>query len=1161
MKNLTILILLTFVSGAIFSQSWNENFYSTNKSKGSSNFYEIQKDFNDYWASYDVKGGYYVKDGEKYKAGGWKQFKRWEWYWETRINSETGDFPKVNILKTQQNFLAKNKSKSDESNWQSMGPVSSKGGYAGVGRINCVAFHPTDNNTFWIGAPSGGLWKTIDGGNTWEVLTDNLPVIGVSEIIIPDDYETSKTIYIATGDRDGGDNYSIGVLKTTDDGATWQATGLTFDVSWRYRITRMLVHPTQQNIFYVATNGGIYKSTDSGANWDNVFDGLFFDLEFKPNCEDTVLYAASINNSEIFKTEDAGENWTSVHAFPTSAYRIELDVAQSDSTIVYALASTQSGGLEGVYKSSNSGISFTQVYDGTISGNNLLNWYANSSETRGQGWYDLTLSVSPVDENYLFLGGINSWKSSDGGVNWSMVNHWWGDGVPAVHADKHYMEYQDENTFFEANDGGIYKTTDGGDTWIDLTNGMVISQIYKLGVSQTVEDEVVTGLQDNGSKLISSGVWDDVKGGDGMECIIDYTDVNVQYATYTNGQIDRTTNHWVTKVDISQNILGEENENGAWVTPYVIDPLNNQTIYVGYEDVWKTTDRGDSWTKISDLSLSNKIRSMAIAPSDNKTIYLTDFDQFYITNNGGVSWTDLTSNLPVTDNSITYISVAAYNPSHVWITYGGYDNVKAYESLDGGDSWSDISAGLPEVPTNTIIENKLASTQQLYAGTDIGVFIKDGGSDWTLFSNNLPSVTVTELEIYYNETDPLNSVLYASTYGRGLWKSSLAFFELVSIQVSGVNGPFYVSNVNSAEISIPFNINETFTTNTFTAFLSDVTGDFSSEINIGNLVSDVAGTIDGVIPAGTVSGTGYKVKVKSSSPVDESPVSNDFEIILDNTAPTVVIGSDEGTISSSNPMPLTITFNEEMSKFAIEDITVGNGIASTLATTDSTIFNLEVTPTDDGSVTVDVSNDIATDLAGNDNLAADQFSILFDGTAPDANITTSESDTIHSNSFTIKIQFNEKVNDFTVDDIDVTNGSKSNFSVVETDSVWNTDISILGIGVVQVDIDAGSVTDEAGNENNDIQWSIVYTSSNKLLMEQLGVKIYPNPSNGRFTIEFKNNNEVNGIKIFDLTGKMVYNELFDDNYKEIDLSNLAKGVYILQMIVEDNELSTKLLIE
>jgi photosystem II stability/assembly factor-like uncharacterized protein len=1067
MKKFNILILLIIIASFGYSQTWTEEFYSVNNEKGGKNFYEIQKDFNEYWEPYNLQKGYYYIDGKKHKASGWKQFKRWEWYWETRIDRKTGEFPEINLLKAQQELLETKASKANQSNWENMGPDNSEGGYSGIGRINCITFHPTNKDIFWIGAPSGGLWKTIDGGNTWETLTESLPILGVSEIVLANDYETSKTLYIATGDRDGGDNYSIGVLKSTDDGANWDETSLSFNVSSQYRITRLLMHPVNSDIMYASTNGGVFKTDDGWLSNSSVISGgVFFDMEFKPNCEDTVIYAAKYSYSvspEIHKSTNGGDNWSIEYSFPTSAVRVELDVAESDSTIVYALASNQSGGLEGVYKSTNSGLDFTKVFDGSVSGNNLLNWHTSTGDTdnSGQGSYDLTLSVSPVDANHLYVGGINSWESVDGGVNWNLVSHWYGGfGAAEVHADKHYMEFQDENTFFEANDGGIYKTTDNGVSWEDLTDGMIISQMYKLGVSKTVNGEVITGLQDNGSKLLSSGTWTDVKGGDGMECIIDNSNVNIQYATYVYGQIDRTTNHWLGSTDISQNILGEGLEDGAWVTPYLIDPVNDETLYVGYEDVWKTVNRGDTWTKISNLVLTNKIRSMAIAPSDNNTLYITDFDNFYKTIDGGTNWTDLTAFLPSTTNSITYISVDSDDPLHVWITYGGYNSVKAFESLDGGSSWTNISTGLPSVPANTIIQNITASSQQLYAGTDIGVYIKNGTSNWELFSNNLPAVVVTELEFYFDETSPSNNILYASTYGRGLWQNKFA-----SIEIADIEELYYVSDDSVAEISIPFEIFEAFTSNTFKAYLSDASGDFSSEIEIGELVSDVAGTINGTIPAGTVSGTGYKVKVKSSSPVNESSISNSFEIVLDNDAPTVFISSSENTNTTSDPINVTITFSEEVNEFIETDIVVGNGTISSFTETNAQIYHVDVTPALSGSVTVDVAAGVANDIVGNTNTAA-------------------------------------------------------------------------------------------------TQWAISYTATGIEKLNEYGIKIFPNPTNGRFTIEIENNNKIKDISIIDLSGRIIYNDLFsNENSKEIDLSEFAKGIYILQLNLENEKLTSKIIVE
>ena len=213
---------MLFTSNIIYSQAWQKQMIKENGEK-EVNFYEIQKSFNDYWKPLNVKNGKYLKDGKLVKAPGWKLFKRWEWYWEARIDQSTGQFPKTSTAIEFEKFMqSSTQLKSTNGNWESLGPISSRGGYAGIGRINCISFHPADANTFWVGAPSGGLWTTTDGGTNWEVLTDENSVLGVSDIAIPSDYASSNTIYIATGDRDASDNNSIGVLKSTDNGLNWE---------------------------------------------------------------------------------------------------------------------------------------------------------------------------------------------------------------------------------------------------------------------------------------------------------------------------------------------------------------------------------------------------------------------------------------------------------------------------------------------------------------------------------------------------------------------------------------------------------------------------------------------------------------------------------------------------------------------------------------------------------------------------------------------------------------------------------------------------------------------------------------------------------------------------------------------------------------------------
>ena len=666
---IALILLLALISGA---QPWKAKIKNDLSKKDKVTFFDIQNSINSYYNTGDFKKGYYYKNDKKQKAPGWKQFKRWEWYWDARVNPVTGGFPETSSSKEWEIFEAKTYiSKSSSGDWKPLGPNLSDGGYAGIGRINCIAFHPNDTSTYWVGSPSGGLWKTSNDGNTWVTLTDQNTVLGVSDIAVPTDFQTSNTLYIATGDRDGGsvwtlsggqyyDNHSIGVLKTIDGGNTWQSIGLKFNTNEIKIIGRLLIDTTDNQTLYASVDNGIYKSTNSGDSWTKVLNsGYVSDMEFKPG-NSQVIYAAS--ESEVYRSTDGGVNWTNVYSL--SSIRIEIAVAPSDPEVVYLLASNSSGGLLGIYKSVNGGSSFTQTFDGTALNSNLLGYYSDGSGgSGGQGSYDLAIEVSPDNSDVVFIGGINTWMSIDGGYNWTINNMWTSyneynfDDAPEVHADKHVLKFRDNKALFEGNDGGIYKTNNKGTSWNDKTNGMVISQFYRIGVSQTLGSMVICGLQDNGTKLLYNNVWYDVKGGDGMECIIDPVDGDIQYGTYVDGEIERTLDGWSTynTTYISDSI--DDEDGGWWVTPYILDPNNTETIYVGYNDVWKSTDRGNNFVKISTMNSSQNLRSMAISPANSNVIYVADKTRIWKTVNGGTSWTNITSTLPVPSASITNIHV------------------------------------------------------------------------------------------------------------------------------------------------------------------------------------------------------------------------------------------------------------------------------------------------------------------------------------------------------------------------------------------------------------------------------------------------------------------------------------------------------------------------
>jgi hypothetical protein len=788
----SIYTLLPFLLIVMLLQSGQSQVLPANQAVDSSNgiheksFFEIQKEFYDYWGPKQVKDGYYIENGIKQKASGWKLFKRWEWYWESRIDPQTGAFPDVNRAEIYKELKESGGERNVSGNWQSLGPNSSPGGYAGLGRLNCVGFRTGDNLTYYAGAPSGGLWKTTDDGVNWTPLTDYNTVLGVSDVVVIAGASTATdVVYIATGDRDGGsmwslgggtfnDNNTIGVLKSTDGGSTWSATALTYLASANKTTNRILKHPTSDATLYAATTDGVFKTTNGGSSWPQIYSGNeFISMEFKPG-DPTVMYGGT-RSGQIFKSTNSGASWSAVLSV-SGGLRVQLAVSANNAAYVYAVVAKADGKLEGIYKSTDSGANFTKVYNGTGAGHYLLGYYCDGSVDGGQGTYDLCLAADPNNAAILYLGGINTWKSTNSGSGWSPSNMWTSSstynpcGSPVAHADKHLLAFQNgSSTLFECNDGGLYRTTNGGTSWTHLSNDMIISQMYRLGVSQTSSSSVIAGLQDNGTKSKLSGVWTDVIGGDGMECAIDPTNVNTQYGELNGGGMYRTTNAWASSTSIVTGLTG----TAYWVTPYVLDPTTPTTMYVGYSDVWKSINQGTNWTKISSWA-GGTIRSIAVAPSNSNYIYAATQSILYKTTIGGTTWNNITSGLPVGSSYITYVAVKNNDPLTVWVTFGQYNSDRVYQTTNGGTTWTNISAGLPNIPVMCVVQNtQNTSVIELYAGTDVGVYVKVGTADWALYSTGLPNVVVTELEIYYNTAVPHLSRLRAATYGRGMWESEL----------------------------------------------------------------------------------------------------------------------------------------------------------------------------------------------------------------------------------------------------------------------------------------------------------------------------------------------------------------------------------------------------
>lgn len=750
---------------SIEAQPWLE-LLPAGKSRQQLTFKDYQKAFYDYWAPYNVRDGYYEINGSKVKAVGYKQFKRWEWLQEQRTHPVTGKFPSQSayqIVKAHQKQFPLRMDPS-LSQWTSLGPSSSNSNADGLGRINTIAFHPLEQHTYWAGSPSGGFWVTRDNGQSWTCLTDHLESLGTTDVVIDKNFEASNTIYIATGDRDSYDNSSIGVMKSTDGGHTWNATGLVFALNELHIVNRILQDYNNPDILYAATDLGVFKTSNGGDTWDELLTEVeFIDMEIHP-VNPQILYG-STDMGVVHVSTNGGYNWQTKF-LEAGGRRTELAVTPADPLRLYAI--TTSGGLDGVFRSDDEGNTFYETLDGDTL--NIMHWNSNGIGVGGQAWYDLALAASPDDPDMLVAGGINTWLSKDGGYTWKIVSGLGGTGLgDAVHVDKHFLQFRNEE-IWEGNDGGIFVTYDTGYTWIDKTHGMAISQMYRLGVSQTEPFELLTGLQDNGTKYFSLNTWSHVTGGDGMEAMIDHTNADIQYSSSQYGNLFRTYDRWKTIQFVKPQAAGE----GDWVTPFVMDPVNPDIIYAGFREIWKSTDRCTTWSQISEVSAAGKIKTIAIAPSDPNVIYFAETYKIWKSTTGIGPFEKLNVTQITNTNQITYLSVKHDDPQTVWVSIGGFWEPGVWVIRDGGASYENISEGLPPIPVFCVIQNKLYDGVQLFAGTELGVYVKTDDQPWMPFNQGLPNVIVSELEIYY-APDPAQSKLRAATYGRGVWETRIEF--------------------------------------------------------------------------------------------------------------------------------------------------------------------------------------------------------------------------------------------------------------------------------------------------------------------------------------------------------------------------------------------------
>ncbi len=755
---------------------------------------------------------------------GWKKDHRWLNEFKSRV-TPTGEFYDGSIFYSEAERVAQLKLQSFQkmAGWIPVGPTgrADQSLTKGMGRINCISFHPTDASTYWVGVAQGGVWKTSDDGQNWTPLTDDLPILRINDIAV--DPNNPDNIYICVGDygyidvslslddRKRHTHYGLGVYRTTDGGLTWNPTNLTYQLEELdgSLMRRVFIDPTNSNKLVAAGTSGIWTSADAGASWTMTNDSLIWDIEADPNNLNT-LYAtagyfdrANIGSAGIMKSIDFGQTWswlTTGIPLTGSVTRIEVAVAPSNSNHVYALAADTDGGFYGLYSSLDAGTTWSYSDAG---GKNILHWYEGAG-SGGQGTYDLSILVDPADENTIYTGGVNIWGSNDGGSTFDGVSLWYDAYGPGLHADQHQFRHNPlNNKFYVCNDGGLVRTDNiqigswndaqnqvgyvWPTTWEYMSDGMQTSSFYRIGISEGNPENFIAGAQDNSTYYNNNGNWSNIFGGDGMNAMLHPSDPNKIFGSSQYGRILYSDNGGFS--------YGQMNapgfEDGEWVTPFMYKPGETNTVYAGFGNLYSATPGNDFINGLSNFpmmtgaSIPTPISHFNVSQSNPDNIYVAkriyhsfnQLSEFWVSNDGGTTWNNKTAGLP-DSLYFTYVEVDNDDPLSAWVVTGGFEAGKhVYHTANGGDNWTNITLDLPNLPTNCIVHYDNSVYNTIYVGTDIGVYYhNDTLPGWLSYNTYLPNTIVSELDINYAENK-----MYAATFGRGAWKTDLMDEPTISV--------------------------------------------------------------------------------------------------------------------------------------------------------------------------------------------------------------------------------------------------------------------------------------------------------------------------------------------------------------------------------------------
>jgi photosystem II stability/assembly factor-like uncharacterized protein len=701
------------------------------------------------------------------------------WYYEQRAypNNRIPDNWRDEALK-HINLNNVSKSNSPEVlSWTQLGP-----GNIG-GRIRAIAVHPTDPNTVYIGAVAGGVWKSVNGGTTWTILNDFMANLAVCALVI--DPNNPNTIYAGTGE--GFFNLDAirgaGIFKSNDAGASWTQLSSTNSTDFYY--VNDLDFDALNGVLYAATRKGLYSSNDGGANFTAKLTGSgndvhCMDIEIANTNPRTIFATFGLfGQAQIWRSTDAGVSFFQNMSLANYG-RIEMAVSQSNPGVAYAsFMDLSTYGTGAIIYTTNAGSNW---FYATVPG---PSYSGAQTYTGGQAWYDNILAVDPDNANSVLAGGIDNWKSTNGGTNWMQKSNWyaWSGAPPYVHADQHAYVFapSNSNIVYLGNDGGIYKSTNKGETWTSLNNNLFITQFY-YGAVNPSGTVYAGGTQDNGT-LRTTGTtnWTEILGGDGGATEIDFNNTNNIYMEYVNLAIFKSTNGGSTYFKAMNGIpTGPNDFDGTtdrtqFISPFSMDPNNSSILVAGTYRIWRTTNGAANWSAISaDLTGDGSggsgatISTVIVAKGNSNVIYAgCSNGRVQVTTDAGSSWNLRTSGLP--NLSVTKITTDPNSPATAYVTFSGYTaSSKIYKTTNYGASWTNISGNLPNLPTNCAFVNP-ANGNNIYVGTDVGVFsTTDGGSSWVQDVGGMANVPVLDLD--YRASD---NKLFAATHGRSMYSSTL----------------------------------------------------------------------------------------------------------------------------------------------------------------------------------------------------------------------------------------------------------------------------------------------------------------------------------------------------------------------------------------------------